>query len=217
MDNSYKQPTFCFAAAKKQYHIKLVVGPGQAASILAFVCVMQNMTHDDVSVATWKKDDNDHPDKVNIAYFQCPRCPHVESSSCVAFQYHDLDVKQLCNACCRKSVVKMWKCECGVIWHSCATHRHRTCRDNNPSMKKPAHGRTSSNASINDKQPAKRTRVLPPPTYEQILAEDVEKAKRKQDALDAGSEEQCITLGFTKHRVIKSNFLGPILKKRFLG
>ena len=84
-------------------------------------------------------------------------------------------------------------------------------------MKKSAHGRTSSNANMNDTKPAKKKRVLAPLTYEQILAEDVDKAKRKQDALDAGPEEQCITLGYTKHRDIKNNLVGPILKKRFLG
>ena len=82
-------------------------------------------------------------------------------------------------------------------------------------MLQPANGRTSDLASQSN--PVKRKKLQAPLPYEQLLAEDVERAKRKFDALDASSNERCISLGYTKHRVIKRNFLGPVLKQRFLG
>jgi len=53
--------------------------------------------------------------------------------------------------------------------------------------------------------------------HKTMHAQDVTKAKRKIDVLDASSDEQCITLGVSKHRDIKRNFLGPILKKRLMA
>ena len=82
-------------------------------------------------------------------------------------------------------------------------------------MKHTVNGRTSITARQNKK--AKIARVLAPVTYESLLAEDVESAKRKIDALDEFADRPCITLGYMKHCEIKSNLLGPILKMRFLG
>ena len=53
-------------------------------------------------------------------------------------------------------------------------------------------------------------------SYEEMLAEDVVSAKRKRDAHDADSNGCSISIGYVKHRAINPNFLGPILKKRFL-
>ena len=54
-------------------------------------------------------------------------------------------------------------------------------------------------------------------SYEDMLAEDVESAKRKREVHDADSNEHSISIGYVKHHAINPNFLGPILKKRFLG
>ena len=82
-------------------------------------------------------------------------------------------------------------------------------------MLQPANGQTSDIASQN--KPVKRKKLQAPLPYEQLLAEDVERAKRKFDALDVSSNEQCITLGCAQHRAIRRNFLGRVLKQRFLG
>ena len=103
----------------------------------------------------------------------------------------------------------------GLLWHNCATHRHAVSRKSNPSMKQPANGQTSGTASPN--KSVKRKKLQAPLPYEQLLAEDVARAKRKFDALDVSFNGQCITLGYAKHRAIKKNFLGPVLKQRFLG
>ena len=60
--------------------------------------------------------------------------------------------------------------------------------------------------------PAKRKKLKTPLPYEQILAEDVDRAKRKFE-----NNDDTICLGHAKLKVIKANLLGPILKKRFLG
>ena len=82
-------------------------------------------------------------------------------------------------------------------------------------MKPPARGQTSKHASNNTTN--KRIRVLAPMSYEDMLAEDMVSAKRKREAHDAESNESSTSIGYVKHRAINPNFLGPILKKRFLG
>ena len=79
-----------------------------------------------------------------------------------------------------------------------------------PHMKHQADGQISSVAS--QSTPAKRKKLITPLPYEQILAEDVDRAKRKFE-----DNDDTICLGHAKLKVIKANLLGPILKKRFLG
>jgi len=164
--------------------------------------------------AKWKKNDSRISADSNLAFFQCPRCPHVEYSSCKAFQIYDLDLKQKCNACEVQSVVKLWKCECGEFWHNCPQHRYRTCQKNNPIMQRETKRQISKTASSQTN--AKKIRLIGPASYEALLAEDAVTAKRKRDEDDECSIEPCIILGIPKIKSIKVSSLGPILKKRFI-
>ena len=49
-------------------------------------------------ICTWKKGDT-HYGESAPHYSQCPKCEHVEQSSCKNFQTKDLDTKQRCNGC----------------------------------------------------------------------------------------------------------------------
>ena len=168
-----------------------------------------------IVVHSWKWSDSRSSADGNLAFFQCPGCPHVEYSSCKAFQTHDLDKKQKCNACVARSGVNRWKCECNDYWHKCLTHRRTTCKINNPNMMRETNRQTLEKTSGDSK--AKRTRTIGPLSYEQMLAEDVRAAKRsRNDDDDEWITEPTITLGVPKIKSIKVSSLGPILKKRFI-
>jgi len=75
--------------------------------------------------------------------------------------------------------------------------------DNSHRMKHQADGHISSTASQSTS--AKRKRLQQPLPYEQILAEFVDRAKRKFEDND---DKRC--LGHAKHNIVKTNFLGPL-------
>jgi len=78
-----------------------------------------------------------------------------------------------------------------------------------------AHGQETLQAAQSNTN--KRQRLLQPVSYEQLLAEDMERAKRKYDHASHGDlSTSVIILGTVKRRKISHNFLGPILRKRFL-
>ena len=55
-------------------------------------------------------------------------------------------------------------------------------------------------------------------TFEEILADDIRKAAARADEEGLAIGNRVITLGnYSKSRAIQPNFLGPILKDRFLG
>ena len=150
---------------------------------------------------------------MNLAYFKCPGCTHVEYSSCKAFQTYDLDRKQKCNGCDTQSCAKSWTCECGNFWHNCLTHRLMTCPKNNPSMKQETKRQASHTAN---RQRVKHPRIIGPTSYEVLYAEDVRNAKRMRDEEDECSVEPSILLGVPTTKTIKVSSLGPILKRRFI-
>ena len=41
-----------------------------------------------------------------------------------AFDANTLDARAHCNHCKRTSIVRSWKCKCGIAWHACETHIH---------------------------------------------------------------------------------------------
>ena len=77
-------------------------------------------------------------------------------------------------------------------------------------MKQKADGDISSH--IVQSTPVKKKKLITPLPHEQILADDIARAKRKFEHND-----DTICLGHAQLKVVKANFLGPILKKRFMG
>ena len=37
-------------------------------------------------------------------------------------QQADLDIKIKCSHCCKRLPARDWKCNCGVVWHTCKRH-----------------------------------------------------------------------------------------------
>jgi hypothetical protein len=162
---------------------------------------------------TWEVEAPDIPIHTAPTYFKCPSCTHVESSDCSNFQTTDLDIKQKCNACEKASPVAKWKCVCDKHWHTCATHR-AWCMPNARHIRKSKRKKPSANSSNSDHK-AKRGRTLEPMTYEQLLSEDLQRAKRKRDASDELGDQPTIILGMARIKTIRVSSLPPSLQRRF--
>ena len=67
--------------------------------------------------------------------------------------------------------------------------------------------------TVSKSKKAKTTRVLGPASYEPLLAEDVDTAKRKRDEEDECSVEPSIILGIAMIEPSKSPRLDPSLKR----
>jgi len=150
-----------------------------------------------------------------LSFYRCPTCPHVESSQCSSFQTSDLDRKQKCNACRKMSSVRLWKCDCKKHWHNCARHRamHGASASQHELKSKPV---CTTAVSRTEGHVAKRSRTLALMTPDQILEEDMARAKRKRDDSDELGMEPTFFLGKPRIRTIRVASLPPSLKRRFL-
>ncbi len=173
------------------------------------------VTNNSSEIKRWETPQQDvaHPPRPQTAFFECPLCKKVDSSTCSAFQYKDLDRKQRCTSCNRTSQVKQWKCVCGTEWQRCAIHRYSTLLAKAPCNEAPANGQPHSAETSTKKRQAINRLV----TYDEILAEDVFLGNKEVD--QKGQEHGLgeISLGNRKSLSLNPNFLGPILTKRFCG
>ena len=55
-----------------------------------------------------------------------------------------------------------------------------------------------------------------PNSYEEMLEEDLQRAKRNRDEEDEWEHEPSILLGTPRIKSIKVSSLGPVLKRRFI-
>ena len=140
--------------------------------------------------------------------------------------------------CGKRSPVKQWRCECGLLWHTCRIHRYAKASDSrhsrqsdatkgqsppaeNPDAKRGKVNRQSSDLGRNDADELcvgnrKRKRdvndIEPSEEYEN-LQEPAQNLKRKWEP----DPEELIDLGPCVLCDITPNFLGPALRMRFNG
>ena len=169
--------------------------------------------HCETTLRTWNSVHNP-PAMQEYSYFQCPRCSHVEYSSCKSFQFSDLEHKQKCNACEATTQVKDWKCECEIPWHRCGHHRFSTNDHITKSMKRETNRQTSATSSVPKK--GRPNNASDPLSFEELLKQDVQTAKRNRDDEEDLTLEPLIVLGKPTIKSIKVSSLGAILKKRFI-
>ena len=94
-------------------------------------------------------------------------------------------------------------------------HRQNVPVVKHPHTIKTANGQETLQAAQSNTK--KRQGLLHPVSYEQLLAEDMERAKRKYDHASHGDlSASVILLGTVKRRKISHHFLGTILRKRSL-
>ena len=166
-----------------------------------------------LDMRVWKKE-NTHKDETISGYFQCPKCEHVEHSSCPSFQTVDLDVKQKCNGCISTSRVAEWKCTCGYTWHNCDVHRHHKTENNTSTKSKQKREHTSENMA---KQPVihKAPKLDHNMPVEQMLAQETQRAKRKRQEEDEWIQMPSFELGIPRIKSIRVASLGPNLRMKF--
>ena len=95
----------------------------------------------------------------------CPYCKAQIISTNTAFQMEDLDKICKCKSCQKGHKVSMWKCCCGVKWHTC--DRHRTCV-----VGKAHQSMALDNAQETSKNKNGAKRKLGPLTPQQLEAHD---------------------------------------------
>ena len=162
----------------------------------------------------WKKENTHKAEKISD-YFQCPKCEHVEHSSCPNFQSRNLDVKQKCNGCSITTRVAEWKCTCGKTWHRCDVHRHCNTANNTSSKSKQKRVHTSegkAHAIVIHKAP-KLDHSMP---IELMLEEETQAAKRKRQEEDEWLLELTFELGVPRIKSIRVASLGPNLRMKFV-
>ena len=144
---------------------------------------------------------------------QCPSCIKQTPSQHYKFQYKELDLKIKCCECLKFTPLKAWKCNCGVLWHTCKVH---TCTEN---VLPIVRSTTLSKSSI-DKNEAEKTttkRWLSNALFDKILDDDLRwEAKRarksfEQDKALAGVVNPVSPL----NRELRASMLSPRLRERF--
>jgi transcription elongation factor Elf1 len=165
-------------------------------------------------ICTWKKGDT-HYGESAPNYFQCPKCEHVEQSSCKNFQTKDLDTKQRCNGCNISTKVSEWKCTCRNHWHNCDVHRHCV-----PVMNAREMSITKRERNFEDTEDAARIKKAPKLDYsipiEQMLEQEIRQEKRKRMEEDEWLKSPTFELGFPRIKTIRVATLTPNLKRKFI-
>ena len=170
------------------------------------------VTNKQSEINCWKQpeSDADHSSMSNVAFYACPHCKKVEPSPNGSFNYNDLDLTINCSRC--KKEIKVWNCSCDTRWQTCLMPRYCTVPEN-IRKKSKAKGPT-----LSETRPSKKRLFELNMSVEEILAEDLKFAEEKQEAKTLDMTSRIIDLGKkTKTGVIRSNLLGPILRKRFMG
>ena len=144
------------------------------------------------------------------------KCPHVEHNSCKSLQTDDLDQKQKCNGCGNTTKVNLWKCKCNTHWHNCRIHRWESCKARIATAGMKANKMSQSSDKPDVRSKCKRPRANCNFDYEQLLEEDLQRAKRTRMDDDEWAVEPAIILGYPRTKSIRVASLGPALKRRFI-
>ena len=151
----------------------------------------------------------DLPNSVH-SFMECPICKHLESNSSKYFQLHDLDKTHTCFFCKKARAIKLWRCTCNALWHTCAVHSRVESR------KRSLHeGSNTATGKPSSKPRGASTKIALSATapYRAILDGDLKRgAKRK-----AGEVLCDIDLGPCQPKPPPVLHLGPVLRKRFYG
>ena len=149
----------------------------------------------------------DLPNSVH-SFMECPTCKHLESSSPKYFQLLNPDKTHTCLFCKKTRPIKLWKCSCSTLWHTCADHSRVDCR------KRLLHDGSNTATGKPSSKPRRAQPALSATApYQAILDDDLERgSKRKVD-----EALRDIDLGPCLPKPPSAFHLGPILRKRFYG
>ena len=102
---------------------------------------------------------------------ECPKCKGQNHAQNTKLQQTNLSIKIKCTNCCIRSSSMDWRCNCGVVWHTCQRH-----------APKAASNKAGENHTIVASKASKRP-LLSASSIEQLLDDDLKresKAAKKQ-------------------------------------
>ena len=144
---------------------------------------------------------------------QCPSCHKQSPSQRYKIQCYDLDLKIKCCECLKRTCLKAWKCNCGVLWHTCRVH---SCTENvEPYYKSQASSKSSMEKLTLEKTSSKRLHSNA--SFEQILDDDLRidaKRAKKSHEQDETLARVQITVS-SRPRELRAAMLSPNLRQRF--
>ena len=149
-----------------------------------------------------------------VPLFACPKCEHKEPCNIPQFQLNDLDDKLKCAQCLKATSVRYWNCPCLKQWHMCALHGYIDACCNQIKVKKIK--KVANRPEVkNTTYPSVENKI--DEEYAHLLSGDLRIERKRKATWNDDAEVMVteLTLGEVIHHDIPSNFLGPILKKRF--
>jgi hypothetical protein len=135
---------------------------------------------------------------------QCPKCSKQSTREQYHFQCYDLDKRIKCAECSKFSHIKAWKCNCGILWHTCTVHNST---DTAPQG-------VASNAEGASSKVLKKTsskRLLDSVPIEQILDDDLKNEANKAKRLKILPEESTELQQFE----LRPSMPSPHLRSKF--
>ena len=132
----------------------------------------------------------------------CSACLQQNIAQKGKLKSDDLAIKIKCSSCNKKSVSNIWKCNCGVMWHTCPRHGH---------TQDPPY-EAGGNLTTVARKASKRQLLTA--NLEQILDDDL---MRESKQAKKCPREDFIELGHTSphNRVISIGMIPQVLRERF--
>ena len=120
------------------------------------------------------------------------------------FQSYDLDKKIKCRDCSKLSHLRAWKCNCGILWHTCTVH---SC------IVKAPQGAAEKARGANEKivKISNYKRLLENASTEHILDDDLKNEARKAKRRKTNSPQRSAEPNFR----LKASMLPPNLRHKF--
>ena len=140
---------------------------------------------------------------------QCPTCKQQSSCHNYKFQYDDLDAKVRCSECSKFSAIRYWKCNCGIIWHTCKVHY---CAEKVELSRKDKL-RSSSRNESSIRNTSKR--LYKNANLDQLLDDDLRAQTTRAKKLNREDQRETLAVYSAPSVQLRSSMLSPNLRQKF--
>ena len=151
--------------------------------------------------------------QIDVIRLACPTCAGTADGTREAFCLTKLDQRTWCKHCSKSRFVRLWRCPCGRLWHTCPVHVAELARlrELNSRKEKRSLQRTGL-----ERPQLKRTRHL----QDQSTGRGVKRNGEWLDKTPKQARTVAVNITFSKRetdgvRDFDPRFLSPLLKRRF--
>jgi hypothetical protein len=139
--------------------------------------------------------------KILISFLICPICKRDNVAKDAQLQQADLDIKIKCSYCCKGPPARDWKCNCGVVWHTCKRHA-------------PKAAKLKANGKLNTFVNKASKRLLYDASLGQLLDDDL---RRESQMAKCQANDDLITLVDSAYvqNALRPNMIPLKLRERF--